>query len=186
MLRERTKPFLIAANKCDSGFAQKNIEALRSAYPGVPVVPVFADYELALQRAKTSGIVEYDGKKIALTEKGSQNERAVEAIKKISAAVATYGSSGVQDAIDRAVFGLASQVVVFPVEDETHYSNHFGKVLPDAILLRQGSTPVDLAGAIHADLAAHFLYAVDCEKKTRIGKDHKLATGEVIKIVSTK
>ena len=186
MLRERSKPFLIAANKCDSGFAQKNIESLRAAYPGVPVVPVFADYELALQRAKTSGIVEYDGKNIALTQKGSQNERASEAIKKISAAVATYGSSGVQEAIDRAVFGLASQVVAFPVEDETHYSNHFGKVLPDAILLKQGSTPVDLAGAIHADLATHFLYAVDCEKKTRIGKDHKVATGEVIKIVSTK
>lgn len=186
VLREKTKPFLIAANKCDSMHAQKNIEALKQAYPDAPVVPVFADYELALQRAKASGIVEYDGRKFALTEKGGQNERAAEAIKKIAAAVAAYGSTGVQEAIDRAVFALARQVVVFPVEDETHYSNHFGKVLPDAILLRQGSTPVDLAGAIHADLASHFLYAVDCEKKTRIGKDHKLATGEVIKVVSTK
>jgi len=186
MLRQSTKPFLIAANKCDSGYAQKNVESLRNAYPDAPVIPVFADYELALQRAKASGIVEYDGKKISLTEKGGQNERASEAIKKIESAVAAYGSTGVQDAIDRAVFGLARQVVVFPVEDETHYSNHFGKVLPDAILLRQGSTPVELAGAIHADLASHFLYAVDCEKKTRIGKDHKLATGEVIKVVAAK
>ncbi len=186
LLRERTKPFLIAANKCDSGYAQGNIESLRNAYPETQVIPVFADYELALQRAKTSGIVEYDGKKITLTAKGAQNERAVEAIKKIGTAVAAYGSTGVQEAIDRAVFGLARQVVVFPVEDETHYSNHFGKVLPDAILLKQGSTPVDLAGAIHADLASHFLYAVDCEKKTRIGKDHRLATGEVIKVVATK
>ncbi|MFA6330040.1 MAG: YchF-related putative GTPase [Candidatus Micrarchaeia archaeon] len=186
MLRRRTKPFLVAANKCDSSYAQKNIESLKEAYPDAPVIAVFADYELALQRAKTSGIVEYDGKKIALTAKGAQNERAAEAIKKIGAAVAAYGSTGVQEAIDRAVFSLAQQVVVFPVEDETHYSNHFGKVLPDAIMLRQGSTPVELAGAIHADLASHFLYAVDCEKKTRIGKDHKLATGEIIKVVSTK
>ncbi len=186
MLRRKTKPFLVAANKCDSSHAQKNIESLRAAYPDAQVIPVFADYELALQRAKNSGIVAYDGRKITLTEKGAQNERAAEAIRKISAAVAAYGSTGVQDVVDRAVFSLSQQVVVFPVEDETHYSNHFGKVLPDAIMLRQESTPVDLAGAIHADLAKHFLYAVDCEKKTRIGKDHRLATGEVIKVVSTK
>ena len=186
ILREKTKPFLIVANKCDSIHAQKNIESLKEAYPDALVIPVFADYELALQRAKATGIVEYDGKKITLTQKGAQNERAVDAIKKIEAAIATTGSTGVQEVIDLAVFSLARQVAVFPVEDETHYSNHFGKVLPDAILLTQGSTPVELAGAIHADLAKHFLYAVDCEKKTRIGKDHKLATGEVIKVVSTK
>jgi ribosome-binding ATPase YchF (GTP1/OBG family) len=186
LLREKTKPFLIAANKCDSVFAKKGVEALRAAYPDAAVVPVLADYELALQRAKASGLVEYDGRKIALTEKGDQNARAAEAIRKIQGAVAAYGSTGVQDAIDKAVFSLARQVVVFPVEDETHYANHFGKVLPDAILLRQGSTPAELAAAIHADLASHFLYAVDCEKKTRIGKDHRLATGEVIKIVAAR
>jgi len=186
MLRERTKPFLIIANKCDSQHAQKNIDSLIANFPNVEIIPVFADYELALQRAKASGIVEYDGSKITLTQKGAANERAVEAIKKIQESVARFGSTGTQRAIDLAVFSLANQVVVFPVEDETHYSNHFGKVLPDAILLKQGSTPVELAGAIHADLAKHFLYAVDCEKKTRIGKDHKLATGEVIKVVSTK
>jgi ribosome-binding ATPase YchF (GTP1/OBG family) len=185
-LRERTKPFLVAANKCDSGHAKENLESLKDAYPDAKIIPVLADYELALQRAKASGLAEYDGKKISLTAKGAQNERAAEAIKKIEAAIAATGSTGVQDVIDLAVFGLAHQVVVFPVEDETHYSNHFGKVLPDAILLRQGSTPVELAGAIHADLAKHFLYAVDCEKKTRIGKDHRLATGEVIKVVATK
>jgi ribosome-binding ATPase len=189
MLRQKTKPFLIAANKCDShNAAQKSMESLKAAYPDAVVIPVFADYELALQRAKASGMVEYDGKKITITPKGAENPRAVEALKKIEAAISDlgHGSTGVQDVIDRAVFSLADQIVAFPVEDETHYSNHFGKALPDAILLRAGSTPVDLAGAIHADLAKHFLYAVDCEKKTRIGKDHRLATGEVVKVVATK
>ena len=186
LLRERTKPFLIAANKCDSSHAQKNLESLKEAYPDAKIIPVFADYELALQRAKAAGMVEYDGAEIIITAKANQNPRAVEAIGKIQTAVSKCGSTGVQKTIDCAVFELARQVVVFPAEDETHYSNHFGKVLPDAILLKQGSTPVELAGAIHADLAKHFLYAVDCEKKTRIGKDHKLATGEIVKVVATK
>jgi ribosome-binding ATPase YchF (GTP1/OBG family) len=177
---------LVAANKADSPHAQKGIDSIKAAYPDAVIIPVLADYELALQRAKSAGIVEYDGEKITTTSKAAQNPRAIEALKQIVSVTEKLGSTGVQDIIDRAVFSLADQVVAFPVEDETHYSNHFGKVLPDAILLAAGSTPVDLAAAIHADLASHFLYAIDCEKKTRIGKDHKLRTGEVIKIVSTK
>jgi ribosome-interacting GTPase 1 len=37
---------------------------------------------------------------------------------------------------------------------------------------------------VHADLAKGFLYAVDARSKQRIGADHKLKSGDVIKIVS--
>jgi len=42
-----------------------------------------------------------------------------------------------------------------------------------------------LAGLIHADIAKGFLHAIDCKTKQRIGGDHKLKHGDVIKIVST-
>ena len=185
-LREKTKPFLIAANKSESKAATEGIEALAEEFPGVPVIRMCADYELALTKARAVGMVEYDGKKITLTEKGSANPRAAEAIGRIAAYVSANGSTGVADAVDTAVYKLAGYMVAYPVEDENHFSNHFGKILPDAILLKKGSTPLDLAGAIHADLAKHFLHAVDAEKKTRMGKEHPLEDGAVVKIVSAK
>jgi len=38
---------------------------------------------------------------------------------------------------------------------------------------------------IHADLAKGFLHAVDAKTKQRIGSQHQLKNGDVIKIVST-
>jgi ribosome-interacting GTPase 1 len=51
-------------------------------------------------------------------------------------------------------------------------------------LLPVGSNAKDLAGTVHADLAKGFLYAVDARTKQRIGADHVLKDGDVIKIVS--
>lgn len=187
-IRKKTKPFLIAANKCDSKHGQENLDSLAQNYPDAPIVAMCADYELALQKARKNGLVEYDGNAASIkpTQKAEQNPAVAQALAKISQTIAKLGSTGVADAIDRTVYGLAGYTVAFPVEDETHYSNHFGKVLPDAILLKRGSTAVDLAAAIHADLAKHFLYAIDCEKKTRISKELALPMGAVVKIVATK
>ena len=73
----------------------------------------------------------------------------------------------------------------FFVEDETKLTNKNGDILPDAKLLRQDSTAKDLAGLIHADIAKGFLHAIDCKTKQRIGGDHKLKNGDLIKIIST-
>ena len=51
-------------------------------------------------------------------------------------------------------------------------------------LLSEGSTAKDLAETVHADLARGFLYAVNARTKQRIGADHRLKSGDVIKIVS--
>jgi ribosome-interacting GTPase 1 len=50
--------------------------------------------------------------------------------------------------------------------------------------LPEGSTAKDLAETVHADLARGFLHAVEARTKQRIGADHKLKSGDVIKIVS--
>jgi len=41
--------------------------------------------------------------------------------------------TGVQDAINRAVFELLDRIVVYPVEDENKLCNKQGDVLPDAV-----------------------------------------------------
>ena len=87
--------------------------------------------------------------------------------------------------MNSAVFRVLKQIVVFPVEDETRLSNKDGEVLPDAKLLSENATAKNLAEIIHQDIAKGFLYAIDVKTKQRIGADHKLKNGDVIKIVSS-
>jgi ribosome-binding ATPase YchF (GTP1/OBG family) len=76
-------------------------------------------------------------------------------------------------------------IVVYPVEDENHYCNKKGEVLPDAFLMKRGSTPHDVAYQVHTDIGKGFLYAVDARTKMRIKENHTLKDGDIIKIVST-
>ena len=39
---------------------------------------------------------------------------------------------------------MLDNIVVYPVEDENKYTDHFGNVLPDAVLMKKGSTALDL------------------------------------------
>jgi ribosome-binding ATPase YchF (GTP1/OBG family) len=92
--------------------------------------------------------------------------------------------TGVQQAINRTVFDLLDMIVVYPVEDETHFSNKKGEVLPDAFLMKKGSTPHDLAYQVHTDIGKGFLYALDARSKMRIKENHVLKNGDIVKIVS--
>jgi ribosome-binding ATPase YchF (GTP1/OBG family) len=99
--------------------------------------------------------------------------------------MAQFGGTGVQAALDTVVYDVLDRITVYPVENETNWTDGQGTVLPDAFLLRQGSTPKDLAYAVHSDIGEGYLHAVDAREKRRIGEDHELEAGDVIKIVST-
>jgi len=60
-----------------------------------------------------------------------------------------------------------------------------GRMLPDAHLLPRGSTPEDLAYAVHSDIGEGYLHAVDAREGRRIADDHELSEGDVVKVVST-
>jgi len=79
---------------------------------------------------------------------------------------------------------VLDHMTAYPVEDETHWTDTQGTMLPDAHLLPRGSTPVDLADAVHSDIADGYVHAVDARDSRRIGDDHELSEGDVIKIVS--
>ena len=96
-----------------------------------------------------------------------------------------YGATGVQQAIDQAYFGLLKAIVVYPVEDETKLSDKNGNVLPDAYVMRGGSTALELAKKIHTDLAKGFLYAIDAKTGMRVSGEHPLKNGDILKIVSS-
>ena len=79
---------------------------------------------------------------------------------------------------------LLNLVVAYPVEDETHWTDKKGNVLPDAFLVPKGSTAKDLAFRVHTDLGKGFIRAINARTKMVVGHDYALQDGDVIKIVA--
>lgn len=185
-LRKKTKPMIIAANKIDLPNAEENIKKLKEKFTEIPVVPISADSELALKKACEKKWIKYDEKEFEVTQENLP-EAINQALKKIKENVLNkYGSTGVQELLRKLIFEVLDMIVVYPVEDEKHYADHFGNTLPDAILLPKGATAIQLAECIHTDLAKGFLYAIDCRKGMRVGREQILKNNDVIKIVSTR
>ncbi|MDH3619047.1 MAG: redox-regulated ATPase YchF [Nitrosopumilus sp.] len=182
-LRKNTKPIIIAANKAD---LCKDLDIIKKI-SDTHVVPCSAETELLLRKASKGGLVNYSpgDANFSISENKEilpQQKKALDVVKSVFSKI---HSTGVQKILNTAVFDSLKFIVVYPVEDETKLTNKDGDVLPDAKLLPENSTAKDLAGLIHADIAKGFLHAIDCKTKQRIGGDHKLKNGDVIKIVST-
>lgn len=96
-----------------------------------------------------------------------------------------WGGTGVQEALNQAVYGRLDRITAYPVQNESKWTDGQGNVLPDAFLLERGATPPDLAYAVHSDIGDGYLHAVDARAGRRVGEDHELDEGDVVKIVST-
>lgn len=184
ILRVKAKPFLVAANKADLQTAEVNIDKMRQA--GLNVVPCASEAEVMLKKAAKKNILHYlpGDNSFAVKPGVPLNEQQKKALDLVKGLMEKYGSTGVQDAINTTCFDLLHLVAAYPVEDEVKLADKNGNVLPDVRLLPEGSTAKDLAATVHADLAKGFLYAIDARTKQRIGADHLLRNGDVIKIVS--
>ncbi len=181
-IRQRTKPIVVAANKIDVA-PEANVEKLLEL--DKPVIPTTAEGELALRRAADNGLVDYDPGDETLEIGADVNDAQREALEELAGTMNEYGGTGVQGALDYAVYDLLEHLTAYPVEDAAKWSDGSGNVLPDAHLLPQGSTPVDLAYAVHSDIGDGYLHAVDAKSSREVGEGYELEEGDVIKIVST-
>ncbi|MEZ3114564.1 redox-regulated ATPase YchF [Halobaculum sp. MBLA0147] len=181
-VRERTKPIVVVANKADVA-PEGNVERLRET--DKPVIPATADGELALQRAAAAGAVDYDPGDEAFEIVGDLSESQRAGLEQIGDVMAAHGGTGVQAALNTAVYDLLDHLTAYPVQNETHWTDARGSTLPDAHLLPRGSGPKDLAYAVHTDIGDGYLHAVNARSDRRIGEDYELEEGDVIKIVST-
>jgi ribosome-binding ATPase YchF (GTP1/OBG family) len=182
-LRERTKPIVVVANKADVA-PDGNVEGLRDGTES-PVVAATADGELALRTAADAGAVAYNPGDAEFDVVGEVSGAQREGLETIRDVMAEAGGTGVQAAIDTAVYDTLDMITVYPVQNETRWTDGSGETLPDAVLLPQGSTPTDLAYAVHSDIGDGYLHAVDARSDRRIGEDHELTEGDVVKVVST-
>ena len=181
-----SKRFIVAANKADAEGAKANENAIRekASELGMETVMCSAALELALKKAKDSGMISYDPLKGKIEILGNPNAEQKKALDYMKGFVESRGT-GVQKVLNELVFKAMGNIVVYPVEDENKFSDHSGNVLPDAILMERGSTAYDLAMKIHTDIGKGMLYAIDAISKMRLAKNYVLKDGDIIKIVST-
>jgi len=184
-LRKETKPMVIVANKCDRQIGRDNVVRLQEEFKDYRIIPCSADSELALREASKSGVLTYTpGDKDFVMDDSKLNEKQMEALGFIKKNVLeTYGSTGVQQAINEAVFDLLNYIHVYPggmnkLEDKD------GNVLPDCFLMKNGITALGFAFRIHTDIGKGFIKAMDVKKRIPIGKEHVLLKGDVVEIMT--
>ena len=184
ILRKKTKPMLIAANKAD---LCQDLEITNDIHRNREIVNCSAETELILKKAAKAKLIDYipGNEKFVTNKNVDMSTQQKEALTLVENIMSKLNSTGIQTALNSAAFRVLKLIVVFPVEDETKLSNKDGQVLPDAKLLPEDATAKNLAETIHQDIAKGFLFAIDAKTKQRIGADHPLKNGDVIKIVSS-
>lgn len=183
-IRKRSKPIIIAANKSDKQEAEQNIKILKDEYPETLIVPCSADAELALREASNLGLIEYSPGNQEFETKEGLNEgqkKALDSIKK--GVLEKYGSTGVQEALDKATFDFLNYIAVFPAGVHK-LADSKGRVLPDCFLIPQGTTALEFAYKLHTDLGKNFIKAIDVRTKQAVGKEHVLKHRDGIEIVT--
>lgn len=188
-LRDISKPTLIVANKVDLPTATENFNRLREEYKDIIVVPASADAELTLRRAETRGVIRYipGDERFEINDQTKLNDKQKWALNFIRKDIlGEYMRTGVQFAINVAVFKLLKMNAIYPVADVQKFSDKHGNALPDVYLMRSGSTVEDLAREIHSELAKGMIYALDGRDGLRLPTNYQLKDRDVLSIVSAR
>jgi hypothetical protein len=177
---------VVAANKMDTPEAQENYAQITSdpEYEHLTIVPASAHAEKALKSAEEGGVIEYtpgdDDFEIVGEVSGSQ-EAGLEQIREF---VTEYGATGVQDALEAALFDVLGVIPVFP-GGANGLGNEHGEVLPDCYLLPPNSTAEDFAYSLHSDIGEGFLHAIDCRSNRQRGASSDLDERDVLEVITT-
>ena len=180
-------PICIAANKADrvEEDSWNQLEEMVTASGGI-LIPTSAEAELAISRASATGLIQHrpGGDGFTVTEKGESNlsEAQRNALSSIGESLAKWSGGGLVGLVGDIVFDSLDRRVAYPVQDETHWVDGEGNVLPDAILISEGTTAKGLAYAVHTDLGDGFIRATDARSGRVIGADHEVKNGDVIRI----
>lgn len=186
--RKKTKPMIIAANKIDVKGADENFERLKKEFPDHMIIPCSAESELALREAAKHKMIEYvpgssDFKIINDSMLNEKQKKALEFIK--LNVLQKFGSSGIQETLDKAVFSLLEYIAVYP-GGVSKLEDSEGRVLPDCFLMPKGTTALDFAFKLHTDFGKNFIKAINVKTKMPIGKDVVLPHKSVIEIMAGK
>jgi len=185
-IRRQSKPMLIALNKAD--VADPALVKRLSELEGYMTIPTCAETELALRRAAKAGLITYTpgDESFKINDPSKLNANQKKALDYMAQVMKRYGGTGVQKCLEMVTYQMLDQIVVYPVEDEGHLTDHEGRVLPDAFLLKNGSNARDLAYKVHTDLGDNFIRAINARTHRVVGHDHLLENGDVMTIVAKR
>ena len=178
-MRQRLFPIVYAANKMDIA-----PPGVLEAFPNRTMVACMADMELALRRAASAGLIDYrsGATGFQVRSDASLNDAQTKALNHMNERLKTASSTGLSKLLDTVLFDNLDHIVVYPVQDETHWVDGDGRVLPDALVVPSGIQAKPLAGLVHTDLEAGFIRGVDGRSRRVVGAEHELADGDVLKI----
>ncbi len=178
-MRKQLFPIVYAANKMDIAPS-----GVLDAFADRTMVACMADMELALRRAASSGLIDYQSGQSSFTVHAgaSLNEAQQKALSHMNQRLEQAGGTGLARLMDEVLFDQLNHIVVYPVQDESHWVDGDGRVLPDAFVVPSGLHAKALAGRVHTDLEAGFIRGVDGRTRRVVGADHELGDGDVLKI----
>ncbi len=184
-IRKRTKPMLIAANKLDKPVAQENYAEITEDpdYDHLTFVPTSAHAEKALKNAAEGGVVDYRSGDGDFEVVGDVSEKQRAGLEQIREFVTEYDGTGVQRALESALFDVMGAIAIFP--GSANGSKDEKGVFRDCFILPSGSTTEDFAYHLHTDIGDGLLHGIDCRDKRQIGSGHELSDRDVVEIIST-
>jgi ribosome-binding ATPase len=180
-LRKISKPMIIAANKVDRPNGKLNFEKVVKEFD-YPIIPCFAEGELALKEADKHGLIEYipgENNFEIKSELSNKQKNALEQVKKI---LDEFGNTGVQEILNKVIFEVLNYLCVYPAS--VRLTDNQGRVLPDCFLMPPGTTALDFAYKLHTDIGNGFVKAIDLKTKRAVGKDHILKNGDGLEILT--
>ncbi|PIO00284.1 hypothetical protein COT72_01095 [archaeon CG10_big_fil_rev_8_21_14_0_10_43_11] len=185
VLRKKTKPIIIAANKMDVVSGKDGFERLKTAFPQYTIIACSGMAEVALKELDRAEKIKYipGDAHFEVTGALDEKQRAITTFIK-EHVLNVFGTTGIQSVLNTTVFDVLNYVYVFPGSASGKLGDKHGNILPDCYLLPPGSTALDFAYHVHTDFGKKFIKAIDVRKKQTIGKEHELASGDVIEIMS--
>jgi ribosome-binding ATPase YchF (GTP1/OBG family) len=181
-LRPYIFPINIAANKADLAIDEPWNDIESTAL----VIPTMADMELALRRADASGLITYESGEcdFSISAEKSLNEAQKKALHSMHQRLTSSQGTGISQLLEQIVFESLQMVVVYPVQDEGQWVDGDGRILPDALIVKNGINAKQLAYQVHTDLGDGFIKGIDGRSKRTIGAEHELENNAIVKIHS--
>ena len=189
-IRSHLFPISVAANKADkTGNSISDLTAIVETQGG-KLILTSAEAELALRRASLAGLIDLnpENSDFVITDSG-ENKLSIEqrnALENISQTLSNLPGDGLLGLLSSVVFERLNRRVAYPVQDDSHWVDGDGNILPDAILVPEGTTAKGLAYAVHSDLGDGFIRATDAKNGRVIGADYEIQNGDVISINAKK
>ena len=112
------------------------------------------------------------------------NDAQVRGLSVLAERLKKLEGTGIIELLDQVLFDELQRIVVYPVQDESQWTDGDGNVLPDALVVQNGTQAKQLAYKVHTDLGDGFIKGVDGRTRRIVGAEHELSDSDVLRIHS--